>query len=221
MNLSSPFLTLPLEVRFIIYKAYFGTWSCIIGSTGLHSFVSRPSGAICGLSIGLLLACKQVYEEISAHQCFHKSFTGITKYTRGCCLSRLHELGNCWILTSTKHVISHFLDDGAVRDWHPRQHFPQVETVEIQDTQYWSFGLSLHANIREAVRLFETKEIEYQMLWCDESLKTLREVVNRDGINIVVHTFLTVRDRPTCNALYIVSPTPVRSCFTIDKGYSE
>jgi len=200
----SSFLALPPEIRLLIYEAYFGTWSCMIGSTGIHSFGARQSRMEPSLSTSLLLSCKQVYEEISAHRCFHKSFTGITKYTRGCCLSRLLDLKQCWVLKSTKHVVSYFFDDAALRSWRSLQHFPHLETIEIEDTQYWALGMSLNASLDEAVRLFRTKEIEYALPWSDDNLRVLREVGNRDGVNIIVRTFLSVRDSPSCNALIIV-----------------
>lgn len=200
----SSFLALPPEIRLLIYEAYFGTWSCMIGSMGIHSFAVRQSRLVPSLSTSVLLSCKQVYEEISAHRCFHKSFTGITKYTRGCCLSRLLDLQQCWVLKSTKHVISYFFDNTALQSWRSLHHFPHLETIEIEDTQYWSIGMSLHSSVDEAVRLFRTKEIEYALLWSDDNLRVLREVVNRDGVNVIVSTFLTVRDNPSCNALIIV-----------------
>lgn len=200
----SAFLALPPEIRLLVYEAYFGNWSCIIGSTGLHSFAARKPMLESTPSTGLLSSCKQIHEEISAHRCFHKSFTGITRYTRGCCLSRVLDLKQCWVLKSTKHVISYFFDNAALQKWRSLQHFPHLETIEIEDTQYWSLGLSLHATVDEALRLFKTKEVEYALLWSDDNLRVLREVVDRDGINVIVGTFLTARDSPSCNAFVIV-----------------
>lgn len=189
----SSFLALPLEIRLIIYEAYFGKWSCTIGSTGLHRVAcsSTPSQS---LSISLISTCKQVYEEISAHRCFHRSFTGITSYTRGCCLSRLRDLKDCWVLTSTTHVKSYFLNESALRKGCFLRDFPSLETIEIGEIEQRSSYLGLHASTDEAATLFRTLKVDHRLVWSKDHLDILKEVVSRNDVNVAINTYLTLKD---------------------------
>ena len=146
-------------------------------------------------SISSLSSCRRIYEEVTSHRWFQKSFDGLARYTRVRCLSLPQDLEHCWVLTSPNDIVSFSIDDTS-ENWRPFKHFPNLQTLEIEDTQYGSCRLSLHATGDDATKLPEAKQTECWLLWHDHTLKALRAVIDRNGINIKATTFLTISTGP-------------------------